>query len=390
MSVLLLQDDFITPGVLGSPYASIQGNGFTSDGIRVYANTVAGAECQSTLVQSFTITTASGQMFAEYEIDVTTPSLAWPVGAGTSWVAGMSMLQASTGRDGLTFTLKRATTGPTTTFQLDIRHPTVPASDFAVAHVGYTALNLGQTYRLKAQITFNASFLGINLYIDGTLVWPAAITLTQFNTTTGRGLGTLLGSAKLPGLFTDIDGNPPADATTPPSGGNGQRGYLDRIRLRDIGPGAVQVDSSPAYTLDAPLVLTPISVGAEDNSTGDAFPTTATLQPDRPSIPDDQWLHVEFLSDGGHVVSFPEGSQAERIKFPWTWQTLSEADRTTLSALHASLYGRHKAFSYTYPETGEVLKLKFTAPLVTRQVGRGGASGARIYSASTEVQMVRV
>lgn len=376
MSLDVLRDDFITPGALTTPpYTSISGSGFTSDGIKVYPNTVGGAECQSTLVQTFTITTTNFQINAEYELDVITPtpSSAWPQVAGQSWVAGMALVMPSTGRAGLTYTLKRLTTGPTSVIELHLRGAAA-ASDQLVTQVGIAALVEGQTYRLTAQIQFNAGFLGVTLLLDGVLKYLGAINLATWNLVTGLGTTSFLLAGKLPGLFTDIDGNQSDPA---------KKGFLDRLRLRDIGVGANQVDPVPAPTLTPAPNLTPITLSVENPATAQ----TLTVQPDYPMTPMDQWGGVSTVYDSGHVQTTATQTK-RRIRWPMSWSNRNQTDRDTLMALHAATTGRVGPFNWTDPETGTVYLLRFTAPMQCRMVSRGGSSGGRIWSLSSEVEEV--
>jgi hypothetical protein len=372
MSIDVLRDDFTTPGALTTPpYTSaVVGSSFVSDGIKVYPGVVGGAECMQTLVQAFTLSTA-GTVVAEYELDVIMPTV-WPASAGQSWVGGMALVMPAGVRTGLTFTLKRATTGPVSTYQLHIRG-NLASADLLLTSGGVAAFVPDQLYRITAQITFNTTFLGVVLLIDGTLVYLGSISLAQWNGVTALGTTNFQNAAKLMGLFTDIDGAPSIT----------NRGYLDRLRLRDQGSGTTSPDPSPEYTLTAAPDLTPISLVAENPATV----LSLTVHPDYTAAPDDQWGSTSTTYDSGHVQSLATQTK-RRTRWPMSWSNRNQADRDTLMALHAATTGRVTSFDWTEPETATTHRLRFVGPMQCSMVSRGGDAGGRIWTLRSEVEEV--
>lgn len=368
MSLDILTEDFDSVGLFAAPpWTTIQGSGFTSDGVRAYPLTTGGVEDEEVLVQTITLSTPGPAI--EYELDVTGPA-SWPTGAGQLWRQGLSFFKASSGRDGMTLSLERATTGPASTLKLTIRGAT-PAADVVVSSTPITALVLNQRYRLKVDITLNTTTAVILVYLDGTLTVANSVLLGTFNAATGRSFLSYQLNPLYPALWAKIDG--------------AIVGYLDRLRVRDIGIAAFQPDTVPAYTLTAEPVLTPITVGAEDNYTSDAYPGTVP-SPDRPTQPNDEYKHVETVFDSGHVIT-DAAQSVDRNHWPWTWATLTQAQRDALLTFYGTVK-RVKAFTFTDSDTGETFHLKFIAPLETVMKDRGGASGGRIYSGSTMVMRV--
>jgi len=370
MSLLIQQDDFGVAGSVSTQWIQVTSSGFASDGQKA-SQTVASlnAEAQMTFAPSDPGVVLTSPKIIQYEGDVVMPATL-PTGVGSSVRMGLTVMNLASGRSGLGFQIERNAAGASHAMRVVLRG-TAAASETLVAlnNLPVAPLVAGQTYRLKIDIVIGASTLFVYFYIDGSNVLTSTINLGQFNTGTNRSLTTFLSATYYGGFFTKIDGS--------------LVGYVDRFRVRDIGVNAVLADLWPAYTLTAAPTLTPIALSVEDDSTGDTLP----VQPDRPNVPDDQWQHNEFRPDGGHVVTHARGSRS-RTRWPMVWGVVSSTDHDSITAFHANMTGRKKAFTWNDPETATAIKLRFVAPLNARQIARGSTGGARIYSLSTAVEEV--
>lgn len=225
----------------------------------------------------------------------------------------------------------------------------------------------------NAPITVTGSLDGVQLYGSG-IIFPSTLGFSSGNIATTPHYAGLM--AQVPGPLGTVGNNHgfPIFSTDP------QYPILfDNFRVRDVGALAVQPVIYPAPTLTTAATLTPISVAAEDDSGAE----TLTLPHHYTYSVQDQFASTDHPYDAGYVASVARSTRRRRT---WAlhWDAINTTDRATLLTLSAAVNVRKKAFSWTDPETGEVVLVRIVSEVRTSQIGPA------VWAASFDVQEIFV
>lgn len=344
MTVPVQFRDFSTAGVLGAEWTATGGT-FTSDGDRAYPTTPA--TYSRAVLAATPALSASTPIRGRYEADVTLPA-AFPssgvVRAGLVFAGGYGHL-----------VWNRASGGGSTLFDFFVRHGTtgVETSFFSTS----VALTAGETYRVRADVTYAAGALVVQAYYSSnggatfTSLFFSTPSTAVWNAASGLSLAAMTASARTGGIVANVAG-PPA--------------YLDNFRLTDWGNLADNptIDVAPALT--AFPTLAAYTMSDEDDGTV----ATLSVQPSYVMAVEDRWVVTEHPFDGGYTARFARQSVRRRA-WSFHWDALNASDVVALGTLRATVGGRRSCFSWTEPLTGDAVRVYCESDLSVSLVGPG-------------------
>lgn len=138
--------------------------------------------------------------------------------------------------------------------------------------------------------------------------------------------------------------------------------FLDDFRITDFRDfSGERVFPKPVPS--TPTTLTAVSVPAEANPSGSSL----TVAPSFSVEIDEDWKTREHRSDDNTVETFTT-QHAPRRTWLLGWAGISKSERDTLETLFESLLQFEKSFTWTHPETSEVLEVKPQQPPEFEQI----------------------
>lgn len=151
---------------------------------------------------------------------------------------------------------------------------------------------------------------------------------------------------------------------------------LDDFKIVDARPFSGQ-RLFPIPVIATPATLASATVPTEGNASG-----LSLLVPPSYSVQiSDAWRVRELRHDDGTVETFVRDSRSRR-SWAFTWVGLRKADRDALRSLLVSAQGIVRDFTWTHPETSEVIQLRCTDAPRFEQIG------GEAWNASATVQEV--
>lgn len=361
MTVPVQFRDFSTAGVLGAEWTATGGT-FTSDGDMVAPTTPA--TYSRAVLAATPALSASTPIRGRYEVDIRMPVVFPSTGvlrAGLVFAGGYGHL-----------VWDRASGGGSTVFDFFVRHGTtgVETSFFSTS----VALTAGETYRVRADVTYLANALVVQAYYsaDGGQTFASLFVSTPstavWNAASGLSLAAMTASARTGGIVANFVGI----TTITGFGASTQTYYtpsdaaIDNFRLTDWGNLADNptIDVAPALT--AFPTLSAYTMSDEDDGTV----ATLSVQPSYVMAVEDRWSVAEHPFDGGYSARFARQSVRRRA-WSFHWDALSASDVVSLGTLRATVGGRRSCFSWTEPLTGDAVRVYCESDLSVSLVAPG-------------------
>lgn len=346
MSVEVQFVDFTATGVLGAAWTATGGT-FTQDGQRAYPTTPA--TYSRAVLAAAPYLTASTPIRARYEADVTLPATFPSTGvlrAGLVFQGGYAH-----------FAWTRTSGGASTLFDFFARNAAGTETSYFSSSV---ALSAGSTYRLRADVRYNAGGLIVECAYssDGgqtfTALFLSAPSVTVWNAATGQSLTSFATADKRGGIVAQS-----AQVALPPNPFSAVLfAYfvptLDNFRVVDIG----SLADSPTIDVAPSLVAFPTLASYTLSEEDDGGAEVLTVQPSYAMSVDHEWGVVEHPYDGGYDAVVARQTVRRRA-WRFHWDAMDATDVIAFGALRTAVRGRQSAFEWTDPTTAEVHRIRF-------------------------------